>query len=52
MHHVSFVLSEFLMSRSVIGYIFLPCSPWHVGMDCSNLVVESRDEILFKEGRL
>jgi hypothetical protein len=40
------------MSRSVIGYIFLPCHPWHVGRDRSNLIVESRDEILFKGGRL
>jgi hypothetical protein len=52
MHHVSFVLSEPSMSRSVIGYIFLPCHPWHVGRDRSNLIVESRDEILFKGGRL
>jgi hypothetical protein len=48
MHHVSFVLSEFLMSRSVIGYTFIPCKPWHVGRDRSNSVVESRGEILFK----
>jgi hypothetical protein len=47
-----FVLSEFSMSRSVIGYIFLPSNPWHIERDRSNLVVESRDEIPFKRGRL
>jgi hypothetical protein len=31
---------------------FSLCNPCHVGRDRSNLVVESRDEILSKGGRL
>jgi hypothetical protein len=46
------ILSEFSISKSVIGYILLSCNPWHVRRDRSDLIDESRDEILFKGGRL
>jgi hypothetical protein len=48
MYQVSFVLSEFSMSRSVIRYTFPLCNPWHVGRDRSNLDGEYRDEIHFE----
>jgi hypothetical protein len=51
-HHVSFAPSEFLLSRNVSEYIFHLCNFCLVGRYCSNLVVESWDEILFKGGRL
>jgi hypothetical protein len=51
-HHVSFTLFEFSLPRSVSKYIFLLCNLCLVGRHCSNLVAESRDEILFKGGRL
>jgi hypothetical protein len=51
-HHVSFALSEFSLSRNISEYVFHLCNPYLVRRCCYNLVVESRDEILFKGGRL
>jgi hypothetical protein len=50
--HVSFALSEFSLPRSVREYIIHLCNLCLIGRSCSNLVVESRDEIQFKGGRL
>jgi hypothetical protein len=47
-----FSLFEISLSRSVSEYIFHPCNLALVEEVYSNLVVESRDEILFKGGRL
>jgi hypothetical protein len=49
MRHVSFVLSE-LPDVEKCDWMCLPpfVTPCHVGKDRSNLVVESRDEILLK----
>jgi hypothetical protein len=51
-HHVSFALFEFSLPRSVSKYIFRHGNLCLVGRHCSNIIVESRDEILFKGGRL
>jgi hypothetical protein len=51
-HYVSFAPSEFSLQRSVSECIFNLCNLWLIRRFCSNLVVESRDEILFKGGRL
>jgi hypothetical protein len=51
-HHVSFALSEFSLSRSVREYILHLCNLYLVGRFHPNLVVEYRDKILFKGGRL
>jgi hypothetical protein len=51
-HHVSFAPSEFSLPRSVSDYIFHLGNLCFIRRCCSNLVVESRDEILIKGGRL
>jgi hypothetical protein len=38
--------------RNISEHIFHLCNPCSIRKRCSNLVVESRDEILFKGGRL
>jgi hypothetical protein len=51
-HHVSFALYEFSLSRNISAYIFHFVTFCLIRKCCSNLVDESRDEILFKGGRL
>jgi hypothetical protein len=51
-HYVSFAPSEFSLPRSVSEYIFNLCNLGLIRRFCSNLVVKSRDEILFKGGGL
>jgi hypothetical protein len=50
--HVSFTLYEFSLFRNISEYIIHRCNLCLVRKCFSNLVVESRDEILFKGGRL
>jgi hypothetical protein len=47
-----FCPSEFSLPRSVSEYIFHLCNLCLIRRRGSNLVAESRDEILFKGGRL
>jgi hypothetical protein len=51
-HYVSFTPSELSLLISVSRYIFHPCNICLIRRCCSSLVVEFRDEILFKGGRL
>jgi hypothetical protein len=52
MHLVPFVPSEFSRSRSVREDVFSLRNLFHDGRNRSNVVIESRDEILFKGCRL
>jgi hypothetical protein len=52
MHLVPFVPSEFLISGSVAEMTFSLYNPCQDGRNHSSLIIESRDEILLKGGRL
>jgi hypothetical protein len=52
MHLVPLVPSEFSISGSVREDVFSLCNLCHDGRNHSSLVIEPRDKILFKGGRL